>query len=82
VTPLSALLQAATVTQRLRLSALSGISINYLYQIAGCHRPAPSVQHAFEIEHASRVLQQEVPHLPIVTARDIATMCAIEAFGE
>lgn len=77
-TPLAAWMRAATPDQRERLATLSGTSVNYLWQIATCRR-MPNVALAVGIEDASKVLRAESKRkLPLVTAREIATMCAVE----
>jgi len=57
---------------------LAGTSANYLYQIAGCRRE-PRVGLAFRIEDATRQVWAETEgRLPIVTAHELATSCALE----
>ncbi len=77
-TPLSQWLRAATQVERERLAALSGTETNYLYQLASCRRE-PKVGLAFAIETATKQMHEEsFGRLPVVTALDLATMCAIE----
>ena len=81
MTPLARLLQVASSDEKHRLAALTGTTLNYLYQVAGCHREAPSAALAFAIEDASRIIAQESDgRLFVVTAREIATMCATAVF--
>jgi hypothetical protein len=76
-TPLSDFLQAATPAERERCALLAGTKVNYLYQVAGCHRPRPSAEFAVLLEDATRTLHAETGgRLPIVDVRTIATMCA------
>ena len=71
-TRLSKWLIEATPEQRERVAALSGTSVNYLYQLAACMREA-KVTLAFAIEDATC----EVGPF-CVTARELATMCALD----
>jgi hypothetical protein len=77
-TPLAAWLRAASPDQRERLATLAGTSVSYLWQIATCRRE-PSVSLALGIEDGTRLLRAESRRkLPLVTARELATMCALE----
>jgi len=77
-TPLAAWLRAASPDQRERLATLAGTSVSYLWQIATCRRE-PSVSLALGIEDGTRALRTESRRkLPLVTARELATMCALE----
>lgn len=76
-TCLRTLLQACTPTERDRLAALAGTTVGYLHQLAGCHRGVPRADLAVRIEDATTKMHAEsAGRLPIVTARDVATMCA------
>lgn len=77
-TPLSDLLRDATPDERDRLARLAGTTVNYLYQVAGCHRPRPSAEFAVALADASMTLNKATKgRLPILTVREIATMCAV-----
>lgn len=78
-TPLSDLLRLATPTERERVALLAGgTTVNYLYQVAGCHRPRPSADFAVQLSDASVTMNRETKgRLPIITVREIATMCAV-----
>lgn len=78
ITPLSHWLRAATAAERTRMAELAGTTVNYLYQLAGCSRSVPKADLAFRIEEATKVVHAEVgDRLPIISAKTIATMCAI-----
>lgn len=79
-TPLAAWMRAASIDQRERLAALAGTSVNYLWQIATCRR-MPNAALALGIEDGTKVMRAEASRrakLPVVTVREIATMCALE----
>lgn len=72
------LLRTCTPEERDRLARLAGTKVNYLYVLAGCHRGAPRTMLAAAIEDASRVLHKETHgRTPIVTMRDLASMCSV-----
>lgn len=78
VTCLLTLLRACSPEERERLAQLSGTTVNYLYAAAGCSREQMRVGLAVGIEDASRVLNKETGgKTPIVTARELATMCSV-----
>lgn len=80
-TPLMALLRAATADERDQLAALAGTTTNYLYALGGCHREQPRVGLAMALEDASRDLHRQTNgRTPIVTARELASMCALAPF--
>lgn len=57
--------------------------MNYLYSLAGCHRERVNVALALAIEDASRELHRESGgQTPIVTTRELATMCVINQFED
>lgn len=77
-TPLGNWLQLASDEERARMAMLAGTSTNYLYQLAGCHRGVPKADLALAIEEATVTLSKETDgRLPIVSMRDLATMCAV-----
>lgn len=77
-TPLAALLRECDAEQRERLASLAGTTVNYLYNLAGCHRTDPSSSLAVGIEDASRTLHRESRgRTRIVTVRELATMCSV-----
>lgn len=79
-TPLSAWLRAATKDERKRAADLAETTVNYLFQLAGCHRPKPSSDLAFRIEDATRQMHVSTGgRLPVITARELSTMCACVA---
>jgi hypothetical protein len=81
-TPLLEWLRAASNDQRARAAALAGTSVNYLWQLAGCHRGVPKADLAFMLEDAFRKLHAETDGaLPLITARDLSTMCAVAELG-
>lgn len=81
VTSLMALLRSCTAEERNRLATLADTNVNYLYSLAGCHRKQPAVQLALAIEDASKMLNKQTKgRTPIITARDIATMCDVSGF--
>lgn len=80
-TPLAELLRACDQQQRTTLATRSGTSVNYLYSLAGCHRERVSAALALAIEDASRDLHaSNGGATPIVTIRELASMCAIAGF--
>lgn len=82
-TPLAELLRACTAEERKQLAIRSGTSVNYLYLLAGCHRERLSASLALAIEDASKELNElTFGTTPIVTARELATMCALSGFEE
>lgn len=81
MTPLTELLRACTDEQRTQLAQQSGTSVNYLYALAGCHRERVNVKLALAIEDASVVLNKQTRgKTPVVTARQLATMCELAPF--
>lgn len=76
-TPLLDYIRLATEQERAETAALAGTSVGYLYQIATCVRPRPSAILACAIEDATREMQKRNGVLPIVTVRELATMCAV-----
>ena len=59
------------------MAELADTTVNYLWQLAGCHRPSPTANLAFRIEDATRQMNiASGERLPIITARELATMCA------
>jgi hypothetical protein len=86
-TPLMALLRACKDdAERHAFADLAGTTVNYLYALAGCHRGQPRVGLAFGIEDASREFHRKtkgrkVP-VPVVTARELSSMCATTGFSE
>jgi hypothetical protein len=82
-TPMLALLRKCTDEQRQQLAKAVPTSVNYLYAIAGCHRKKISVQMACAIETATRTLHAQTKgETPIVTALQIATMCAVAGLDD
>lgn len=82
-TPMLHLLRCCTVEQREWLAQQADTNVNYLYAIAGCHRKKISVQLAFAIEQASRVLHDRTGgDTPVITAQQIATMCAVAGLDD
>lgn len=82
VTCLLTLLRACTAQERASLAALAGTTVNYLYSAAGCSRAQMRVGLALSIEDASRILHERTQgRTPIVTAREIATMCQTHGLG-
>lgn len=64
------------------MATLAGTSVNYLYQLASCNRGVPKADLAFEIEDATQKLHQETGgRLPVLTARQLSTMCAVADLG-
>ena len=76
-TPLLDYLRAATEQERAETAALAGTSVGYLYQLATCVRPRPSAILTCAIEDATRDMQKRNSALPVVTVRELATMCAV-----
>lgn len=77
-TPLLALLrELRKPDRREEFAALTGTSIGYLYQLAGCYpnRKACRSDLALRIEQASRALNRKY-RTPVVTMQQLATMCA------
>ena len=70
--------QAWATLERERLALLAGTTVNYLYSIAGCHRPNTSAATAVSIEDATRALHAETKgRTQIITVRELATMCQL-----
>lgn len=80
-TPLANLLIALTPEQRTTLASNSGTTVNYLYAMAGCHRERISATLAIAIEDTSTAMNAEFG-TPIVTAREISTMCVLVGFDD
>lgn len=79
--PMAEWLRLASAEQRERCASLAGTSVNYLYQIAGLRRE-PKVGMGVLIEDATTTLHEEsMGLLPVVTARDLATMHATEGLS-
>lgn len=80
-TPLMSVLRSfESDAERQRFAELAGTTVNYLYALAGCHRGqrGPSAALAIGIEDASVIVNRETRgRIPIVTVREIASMCAI-----
>lgn len=67
--------------ERQAFADLAGTTVNYLYALAGCHRGQPRAHLAVSIEDASRVFHMRTAgRIPVVTVREIATMCAARGF--
>lgn len=82
VTCLLTLLRACTPEERDWLAAQAGTTVNYLYSAAGCSRSQMRVGLAVSIEDASRALHDTTHgRTPIVTARELATMCSYVGIG-
>lgn len=82
-TPLTELLRACTAEERKQLAIRSGTSVNYLYLLAGCHRERIGATLALAIEDASKELHDlTMGATPVVTARELATMCVLAGFEE
>lgn len=82
--PLTALLRACKDdTERQAFAEMAGTTVNYLYALAGCHRDQPRAALAVGIEDASFVFHKQTNgRIPIVTVREIATMCAVAGLSE
>lgn len=81
-TPLLVLLRCLDSDQRETLALWSGTTVNYLYSLAGGHRNSPRAELAFRIEDASvRLSKENGGKLPVVTAREIATMAALRGLN-
>jgi hypothetical protein len=77
-TPLLALLRVLTREQRMTFAAHANTSVSYLYALASCQRGACRSDLAMQIERASEKMCQETGGLsPIVSMRELASMCAI-----
>jgi len=77
-TPLTEMLRECTAEQREEVARRAGTTVNYLYSIAGCHRQKINVALALAIEDASKELHERTDgNVPIVTARDISSMCVL-----
>lgn len=82
VTCLLTLLRSCTAEEREWLAKEAGTSVNYLYSAAGCSRSQMRVGLAVAIEDASRKLHEETHgRTPVVTARELATMCSFVGIG-
>ena len=83
VTPLLEALRAATPAEREKIAKLAATSVNYLYQVAICRRPSPRVRWSIAVEDAIATVHRDSGgRVPLVTARDIAAMCAIVLAAE
>lgn len=77
-TPLLALLrELETDDKRQEFAMYAGISVLYLYQLAGCHRKSCSAFKALEIENAS-INMNMMYGTRIVTMAELATMCSTQ----
>lgn len=78
-TPLLNLLRQLTAEQREKLSNDAGTKVSYLYSLASCQRGAGqscSAPLALKIEEATiRMHHATDGETPIVSVRDLATMC-------
>lgn len=83
-TPLMTLLRAcADDAERTLFAERAGTTVNYLYALAGCHRGQPRVSLAIGIEDAAKWLHKHTKkRTPLVTARDLATMCQTNGLTE
>jgi hypothetical protein len=82
--PLTALLRACKDDdERCAFAEMAGTTVNYLYALAGCHRGQPRAGLAVGIEDASVILNRQTKgRTPIVTVREIATMCAVSGLSK
>lgn len=76
-TPLRAILRHLTDEQRDEFAALSGLTKNYLYQLAGCHRQSTSALNAVRIAAASELMAVRYGSVP-VTVVELANMCPLK----
>lgn len=81
-TPLMSLLRACKDdAEREAFAKEARTTVNYLYALAGCHRGSeqgPRSVLALAIEDASVKFHKETQgRIPVVTVRELATMCAI-----
>lgn len=82
VTCLLTLLRACTPEEREQLAQEAGTTVNYLYSAAGCSRAQMRVGLAVAVEDASKRLHEQTNgRTPIVTARELATMCSFVGIG-
>ena len=84
VSPLMALLRACRDdAERTAFADMAGTTVGYLYALAGCHRGQPRAALAVGIEDASIVFNKQTGgRIPIVSVREIATMCAVSGLSE
>jgi hypothetical protein len=82
-TPLLNLLRQLTAEQRETLADNAGTKVSYLYSLASCQRgegQSCSAPLALKIEEATiRMHHATDGETPIVTIRDLATMCEVRA---
>lgn len=77
-TPLLALLRKLTVEQRQQLADDAVTSVSYLYSLASCQRDSCGSDLALAIERATeKMCERTGGETPIVTMRELATMCAV-----
>ena len=77
-TPLLALMRACNAAQREQVASWAGTSVSYLYALGSCSRGACRSALAASIEDASKKMNRVTDgKTPVVTMRDLATMCAI-----
>lgn len=79
-TPLLALMRSLTPAQRTTLASDAGTSVSYLYSLGSCQRGTCGSGLALQIEKASeRMCESTGGATPIVTMRELATMCPVQA---
>lgn len=77
-TPLQSLLRACDDAQRKQIAKWAGTSVSYMYALASCSRKSCRSELAAGIEDASKKMNRLTNgKTPIVTMRELATMCAI-----
>lgn len=76
-TPLHSILRHLSPAQRAEFAAISGTSVNYLYQLALCHRSSCSSTKALGIADASSKMAAKYGSLSLAVA-DLARMCPLK----
>lgn len=72
ITQLMVWLRQATVDERARLADAAGVSVEYLYQLAGIHKENPKVRLALGLRDGAQILRRINRRLPKLTVEDLA----------
>ncbi len=68
-------LNLATPAEREELAQFAQTSVNYLYQLAGCHTKNPGVMLAWRLSLGTLTANRKNPELPYISLEALAKMC-------
>ena len=80
-TPLLAILRAMTPDQREEFALVSGTSVSYLYQLAGCNRKSCRAKLTKGIADASEHMHRRYG-TPVISMELLAGMCYLPDAGQ